>query len=56
MLENHLVETGLVIKNDRGTVDRFRGRVLFPIRSMAGRVQGFGGRILSSTAQNCQIS
>jgi DNA primase len=52
--EDHLVETGLVIKNDRGTVDRFRGRVLFPIRSMAGRVQGFGGRILSATAKTAK--
>ena len=52
--EEHLVETGLVIKNDRGTVDRFRGRVLFPIRSMAGRVQGFGGRILSATAKTAK--
>jgi len=52
--EDHLVETGLVIKNERGTVDRFRGRVLFPIRSMAGRVQGFGGRILSATAKTAK--
>lgn len=52
--ENHLVETGLVIKNERGNVDRFRGRVLFPIRSMAGRVQGFGGRILSSTTKTAK--
>ena len=52
--EDHLVETGLVIKNDRGAVDRFRGRVLFPIRSMAGRVQGFGGRILSATAKTAK--
>jgi len=52
--ENHLVETGLVIKNERVNVDRFRGRVLFPIRSMAGRVQGFGGRILSSTTKTAK--
>ena len=52
--ENYLVETGLVIKNERGFVDRFRGRVIFPIRSMAGRVQGFGGRILSTTAKTAK--
>ena len=52
--ENLLEETGLVIKNERGFVDRFRGRVIFPIRSMAGRVQGFGGRILSATAKTAK--
>ena len=40
--EEYLVATGLVIKSDYGGVDRFRGRVIFPIRSMGGRVQGFG--------------
>ena len=52
--EEYLVETGLVIKNERAAVDRFRGRVIFPIRSMAGRVQGFGGRILSSTVKTAK--
>jgi DNA primase len=52
--EEFLVGTGLVIKNERGAVDRFRGRVIFPIRSMAGRVQGFGGRILSATAKTAK--
>ena len=52
--ENYIVETGLIIKNERGAVDRFRGRVIFPIRSMAGRIQGFGGRILSSTLKTAK--
>ena len=52
--EEYLVATGLVIKNDYGGVDRFRGRVIFPIRSMGGRVQGFGGRILSSTTKTAK--
>ena len=46
-----MTKTGLVIlKNDsrENLIDRFRGRVIFPIRSMSGRVQGFGGRSLSS--------
>ena len=48
-----LEKTGLVIVNDDRQVDRFRARVIFPIRSMSGRVQGFGGRILS---QNTKIA
>ena len=52
--ENYTLETGLIIKNERGAVDRFRGRVIFPIRSMAGRVQGFGGRILSATLKTAK--
>ncbi|MEK9613127.1 MAG: DNA primase [Flavobacteriaceae bacterium] len=52
--EEYLEQTGLVIKNERGAVDRFKGRVIFPIRSMAGRVQGFGGRILSNLAKTAK--
>ena len=52
--EKYTLETGLIIKNERGAVDRFRGRVIFPIRSMAGRVQGFGGRILSATLKTAK--
>lgn len=45
--DKYLVATGLVFKNDKGTfTDRFRGRVMFPIHSLAGKVIGFGGRIL----------
>ena len=45
-----MTKTGLVITNEiqKTKIDRFRGRVVFPIRSMSGRVQGFGGRTLSS--------
>ena len=50
----YLEGTGLVIVNDDRQVDRFRGRVIFPIRSMSGRVQGFGGRILSTNAKTAK--
>ena len=45
-----MTKTGLVIlnKNQKNNIDRFKGRVIFPIRSMSGRVQGFGARTLSS--------
>ena len=53
-LIEYLVKTGLVINSERGPADRFRGRIIFPIRSMAGRVLGFGGRILSKTAKTAK--
>jgi DNA primase len=43
-----LEKSGLSINKDGRLYDRFRGRVMFPIHSQAGRVIGFGGRIMSS--------
>ena len=43
-----LVGTGLSIEKEDKLLDRFRGRVIFPIHNLTGRVIGFGGRILSS--------
>ena len=43
-----LESTGLtIVREDKSVLDRFRGRVMFPIQSMSGRVLGFGGRILT---------
>jgi len=42
-----LESTGLSIVKGEKQFDRFKGRVLFPIHSMSGRVLGFGGRILA---------
>ncbi|WP_372937243.1 DNA primase [Seonamhaeicola sp.] len=41
-----LEKTGLTIVKPDKHFDRFKGRVMFPIKSMSGRVLGFGGRIL----------
>lgn len=41
-----LEKTGLTIVKEDKKFDRFKGRVMFPIQSMSGRVLGFGGRIL----------
>ncbi|WGK65276.1 DNA primase [Croceiramulus getboli] len=43
-----LEETGLTIVKEERKFDRFKGRVMFPIQSMSGRVLGFGGRILTN--------
>ncbi|CAM3977175.1 DNA primase [Flavobacterium weaverense] len=43
-----LESTGLTIAREDKPFDRFKGRVMFPIQSMSGRVLGFGGRILTN--------
>ncbi|MDR3366395.1 MAG: DNA primase [Prevotellaceae bacterium] len=44
-----LVKTGLSVERESGElVDRFFGRVIFPIHSISGRVIGFGGRTLKT--------
>jgi len=46
-----LLKAGLLTENDNGRVyDRFRGRIMFPIRDTRGRVIGFGGRVMSNDA------
>ncbi len=40
------VDTGLCIKGDHGFYDRFKGRVMFPVLNIAGKVIAFGGRTL----------
>lgn len=44
-----LVEAGLVIEGDGKRYDRFRGRVMFPIRDRRGSVIGFGARVLDDS-------
>ncbi|KUI97849.1 DNA primase [Vibrio sp. MEBiC08052] len=45
--EQMLTAAGMLVENDnRRRYDRFRGRVMFPIRDRRGRVIGFGGRVL----------
>ncbi|SEF88588.1 DNA primase [Sphingobacterium lactis] len=44
-----LVELGLAVeRDDKSLYDRFRGRVIFPIHNLTGRVIGFGGRTLKT--------
>lgn len=45
--EEYLLKTGLCLKREDGQLrDRFRGRVIYPVHSLSGKVIAFGGRIL----------
>lgn len=47
--KDYLADIGLSIQRDDGSLyDRFRGRVLFPIHNLTGRIIGFGGRTLKT--------
>lgn len=50
--EKFLISTGLCARSDRGGVyDRFRGRVIYPVHSISGKVVAFGGRTLRTDKQ-----
>ncbi len=44
--DSRLVEAGLVIADEGKRYDRFRGRVMFPIRNARGQTVGFGARVI----------
>jgi DNA primase len=47
--EDVLEKAGLIVKKEEGkTYDRFRGRVIFPVHNLAGKVIAFGARILTN--------
>lgn len=43
---DYLVKTGLTLQRDSHTLDRFHGRVIFPIHGLSGQILGFAGRIM----------
>ncbi len=47
--KEYLVKTGLTLDNEFGVVDRFRGRVIYPVQTISGKVVAFGGRILKKS-------
>lgn len=47
----HLEKAGLIIQKEHKTYDRFRGRVIFPIHNISGKVIAFGARILKTASQ-----
>lgn len=54
--EEYLVKTGLCIKQEHGGLkDRFWGRVIFPIHTVSGKVEGFGGRVLDQATKGVNM-
>ncbi len=50
--KEYLISTGLCYeRDDKSLRDRFRGRVIFPVHSVSGKIIAFGGRIMSSEAK-----
>jgi len=51
----YLVKTGMSFETEQGSLfDRFRERIMFPIHNIAGKIVGFGGRILRSNAKEAK--
>ncbi len=44
--DNMLLLSGLAVKSERALIDRFRGRIIFPIRNITGQIIAFGGRTI----------
>ena len=42
--DNEMITAGLALRGNRGPYDRFRGRIIWPIRDLSGEVIGFGAR------------
>ena len=48
--QEYLIKTGLCLEGQNGYIsDRFRGRVIFPVFSLSGKVLAFGGRVLKKS-------
>ena len=53
--EDTMVKAGLVNRRDSGGIyDRFRGRIMIPIRDVRGRVVGFTGRVMDNEAKEAK--
>jgi DNA primase len=44
--DSDIVNSGLAGQGEKGLYDRFRGRVIFPVRDEMGKIRGFGGRLI----------
>lgn len=53
--EDSIEKSGVSIKTEKGSYDRFRGRIMFPILNTSGKAVGFTGRILPSVEQKSDV-
>jgi DNA primase len=54
--EEESVGAGLIFKNERGLFDRFRDRIMVPIRDRRGRAIAFGGRAMRADQQGKYVN
>jgi DNA primase len=47
----HMEQAGLVVAKENSAYDRFRNRVMFPIKDRRGKIVGFGGRVITTTEE-----
>lgn len=52
--DDSILAAGLAISGNRGIYDRFRGRIMFPLRDARGRTVGFSGRVLDPTVKEAK--
>ncbi len=50
-LESDLLNSGLIVKKENNSYDKFRGRIMFPIHDSHGNIIAFGGRIISINSE-----
>ncbi len=50
--QKDLIDSGLIVQGEKGTYDRFRGRIMFPITDNSGKVVGFSGRLMLGTKES----
>ncbi len=54
--DEELKATGMTAMSDRGAYDRFRSRIMFPIRDTQGRVVAYSGRIFGDAAKDTNVA
>ncbi|MCX6640352.1 MAG: DNA primase [bacterium] len=54
ILERDFLDAGLLLRKEGGAYDRFRGRLIFPIHNLSGKVVAFGGRAMQAETEGAK--